>query len=260
MPTSQKPQKRTVVYIDGYNLYYGRLRGTSFKWLDVVKFFTTLLAQRDQNESLAKVKFFTANALANFATNGQASVEAQSMYQRALKALYDERIETIYGTHSYDKHGTLLPAFLPDQPYDRTNRTRVWKLEEKKTDVNLAICMYRDACKGLYDRIILVSNDSDAEPALEAIREDFPHIMIGVVTPIHPPQPGAGVHRRISGSLSKHADWTVSNITDDQLRLAQLPLRIATKKKPLVKPAHWEIKVDSDTFSPLQADTELKSV
>lgn len=239
MSTSEKAPKRTAVYIDGYNLYYGRLRGTPFKWLDVVKLFQTLLIQRDQNESLERVNLFTAHALANFATNGKASVEAQSAYHRALKTIYSERLETIYGTHTFDKAGALLPAFVPGQPYDRTNRTRVWKLEEKKTDVNLAICMYRDACKGLYDRIILVSNDSDAEPALEAIRQDFPHIMIGVVMPIHPPAPGTTVHRRTSGSLVNLAHWTVAHLTDDQLQQAQLPAKVPTKKKQIMKPEHW---------------------
>jgi hypothetical protein len=30
---------RTVVYVDGYNLYYGLLRGTKLKWLDLVALF-----------------------------------------------------------------------------------------------------------------------------------------------------------------------------------------------------------------------------
>lgn len=239
MTTSEKEPRTTAVYIDGYNLYYGRLRGTPFKWLDVVQLFQALLVQRDQNETLERVNIFTAHALATFATNGVAPVEAQSAYHRALKARYGERLETIYGNHSFDKDGTLLPTFVLGQPYDRTIRTRVWKLEEKKTDVNLAICMYRDACKGLYDRIILVSNDSDAEPALAAIRQDFPHIMIGVVMPIRPSAPGVTVHRRASGSLANIADWIVAHLTDDQLHQAQLPAKVPTKKKPILKPKHW---------------------
>lgn len=239
MSTTEKAPIRTAVYIDGYNLYYGRLRGTPFKWLDVVQLFRTLLTERDQNESLERVKFFTAHALASFATNGKASVEAQSAYHRALKALYAERLDVIYGTHTFDKGGALLPTFQPGQPYDRTKRTRVWKIEEKKTDVNLAISIYRDASKGLFDRIILVSNDSDAEPALEAIRQDFPHVMVGVVIPVHPPVPGPTVHRRASGSLTNLADWTVQNINDTQLQMAQLPAQIPTKKKPIIKPGHW---------------------
>lgn len=232
------PTTKTAVYIDGYNLYYGRLRGTPYKWLDIVQLFQSLLAQRDQNESLERVHFFTAHALATFATNSAASVEAQSAYHRALKARHGDVVEMTYGKHSYDKSGALLPAFVPGQPYDRTKRTRVWKLEEKKTDVNLALRMYRDAVNGLYDRIILVSNDSDAEPALELIQADFPHIMIGVVLPIRPSQPGEEIHRRRSGSLTKYANW-VAEISDVQLEEAQLPARVPTGKKAILKPAHW---------------------
>lgn len=227
------------MYVDGYNLYYGRLRGTAFKWLDLVKLFDDLLARRDQNERLIRVHLFTAPALATFASHGSASVEAQGAYHRALKTAHGERFEAVYGTHSYDRSGTLLPICEPGQPFDRTRRTRVWKLEEKKTDVNLALRMYRDACKGLYDRIILVSNDSDAEPALEALSADFPQIMRGVVMPIRPVVPGEPAHRRPSGSLAKQADWTISHLSDEILASAQLPLIVPTKKKPIRKPSHW---------------------
>jgi uncharacterized LabA/DUF88 family protein len=239
LPSSAKRSHKTAVYVDGYNLYYGRLRGSPFKWLDLVQLFETLLAKRDQHEVLMSVKLFTAPALATFATHGTASVEAQSAYHRALKALHHQRFEAILGTHSFDKDGTLLPVFVAGQKYDRTNRVRVWKLEEKKTDVNLAICMYRDAVKGLYDRIILVSNDSDAAPALEAIRQDYSHIMIGVVTPARPLFPGTTTHRRASGSLACFAHWAVAHLTDDELRAAQLPSQVTTKKKPIQKPLHW---------------------
>ena len=33
---------KTSIYIDGYNLYYGRLRNTQFKWLDVVALFSNM--------------------------------------------------------------------------------------------------------------------------------------------------------------------------------------------------------------------------
>lgn len=238
MPTSEKSSLRTAVYIDGYNLYYGRLRGTPFKWLDVVQLFDSLLVHRDQNERLERVHFFTAPALANFASHGQSSGEAQSAYHRALQTLHGDRIELIYGKHTFDKDGALLPVYVAGQPYDRNSRVRVWKLEEKQTDVNLAIRMYRDVCKSRYDRVIVVSNDSDVEPALRAIRDDFPHIMIGVVATIRPPQAG-NTARRPSGSLSNIADWTLSSISDEQLHNAQLPKVVPTRKKAIRKPTHW---------------------
>lgn len=238
MPEREKAPRKTVVYIDGYNLYYGRLRGTSYKWLDVVELFRVVLEKRDQNESLECVKFFTAPALATFATHGDASVEAQSAYHRALQARYADRFQLICGNHSFDRDGSLLPAFLPDVPFDRTNRVRVWRLEEKKTDVNLALAMYRDACKGVCDRMVLVSNDSDAEPALLAIREDFPNVQVGVVMPIRPLTREGG-SRRQSGSLSRHAHWVIGHLSDDQLAGALLPDVVPTKKKPIRKPKHW---------------------
>ncbi|WGG49631.1 NYN domain-containing protein [Rugamonas sp. DEMB1] len=239
MPDSKKSSGKTAVYIDGYNLYYGRLRGTEFKWLDLVQLFQSLLAQRDQSESLEKVIFFTAPALATFATHGESSVNAQAAYHRALEAVYGEQVEIVRGKHAYDRNGALLPAYIEGQPYDRNNRIRVWKLEEKKTDVNLAIRMYRDACKERYDRVVLVSNDSDAEPVLSALREDFPNLMIGIVSPVRPPVLGADIHRRTSQSLAKYAHWTVTHLTDDQLSAAQLPDKVKTNKKPILRPAHW---------------------
>ena len=34
---------RTIAYIDGYNLYHGRLKHTPFKWLDLVGLMTSIL-------------------------------------------------------------------------------------------------------------------------------------------------------------------------------------------------------------------------
>lgn len=231
--------KKTAVYIDGYNLYYGRLRNTAYKWLDVVALFDTLIKVQDPRSSLEVVKLFTAPALARFATHGAASVEGQQSYHRALQLKHGNRFELICGTHSFDKDGTLLPAFVSGQPYDRNVRSRVWKLEEKKTDVNLAMAMYRDAAKGLYAQMVLCSNDSDAEPVLEALREDFSQLRIGVVTPVHPTDPGKGSPRGVSTSLAKHAHWVRRYLLDVELAQALLPAQVPTNKKPICKPAHW---------------------
>ena len=45
-------RKVTAVFVDGYNLYYGRIRGTSYKWLDVVKLFDNLLHEQDPSSLL----------------------------------------------------------------------------------------------------------------------------------------------------------------------------------------------------------------
>ncbi len=229
--------KRTAVYIDGYNLYYGCLRGTGHKWLDIVALFEHIITVQYPRSSVDAVKLFTAHALAKFATHGHDSVIAQQHYHRALLQCYPTRVCIILGSHSHDKNGTLLPTFIEGSPYDREQRSRVWKIEEKQTDVNIAITMYRDASKGLFDQQVIVTNDSDAEPTLKAIREDFPHITLGVISPIQPATEDR--HRSVSESLARHADWTRRHINDAELAAAHLPTHVPTKKKPIRKPVHW---------------------
>ena len=42
--------KKTIIYIDGFNLYYGLLRSSKNKWLDVVAFANSLLPRPDEHE------------------------------------------------------------------------------------------------------------------------------------------------------------------------------------------------------------------
>lgn len=229
----------TVVYVDGYNLYYGRLRGTSFKWTDLLRLFEIVLRDQDPANHLRHLHYFTAMALGRFATHGDASVAAQESYLRAHEHLHPQRFRKTLGKHSIDRKGVLLPVFDPDTTYDRTRRTRVWKIEEKQTDVNIALAMYRDAASGRYEQMVICSNDSDVEPVLRAIREDFPDIRLGVVTPRHPPVSGSPAGRALSSSLDAQADWTRAHLLDDELKRAQLPPRVQTGRKPIPKPGHW---------------------
>ena len=78
---------RTIVYIDGYNLYYSRLQGTPFKWLDVVALFRDqVLRQQDPSAVVVAIKYFTAPVKANYARHGPASEQAQTQYLCALMA------------------------------------------------------------------------------------------------------------------------------------------------------------------------------
>jgi hypothetical protein len=229
----------TAVYIDGYNFYYGRIRGSDFKWLDVVTLFDRLLKDQDPDTDLRHLHYFSAPALGRFATHGEASVIAQQAYLRALACVHPVRFKCTMGNHSYDKNGTKLPEFVKGQAYDRNRRVLVWKLEEKQTDVNLALSMYRDAASGAYQQMVVSSNDSDVEPVLKAIRTDFPKIRLGVVTPRHPPTEGQPQGRAVSSSLSSQAHWTRSYLNDAELEAAQLPRRVHTGKKPILIPEYW---------------------
>lgn len=223
----------TIIYIDGYNLYYGCLKHSNDKWLDLYKlFYERILRGQSSSSKLISMKFFSADIKAKVATNGQAAQQAQQAYHRALELLYPDLIRIIKGYYALEK--ARLPIYR--QPPDKSARVDVWKLEEKQTDVNIALEAYRDAAKGLAEQLVFISNDTDLAPALAAIREDFAEaITIGVVLPIRKTIKG----RPGNEQLSKHADWTRRHITDAELASSSLPEKIPTKKKPITKPEYW---------------------
>lgn len=224
--------QRVIVYVDGYNLYYSRLRGTPFKWLDLVVLFRDrLLHQQMPDAELVALKYFTAPALARFATRGTTSVAAQNAYHRALQVHHAGLVEIIQGFHSTER----APMIRYRHPPDRTDRADVWRIEEKQTDVNIALSIYRDVSKGEATTVVLCSNDSDMVPVLKAIREDFTAVTVGVVAPL--PEPIG--KRPASVELHQLADWARRYIRDDELAASLLPDMIPTRKKAIRRPGHW---------------------
>lgn len=105
---------RTRIYIDGYNFYYGCLRGTPHKWLDLLPLFenhilpSALLKDGDghirQSALLPSpsIKFFTAKIIESVARSTD-SVSSQARYHTALRKLHDGRIELIEGYYAVNK-------------------------------------------------------------------------------------------------------------------------------------------------------------
>ncbi len=48
--------KRSMIYIDGFNLYYGALKNTKWKWLNLERYFALLR----QDDEIQTIKYFTA--------------------------------------------------------------------------------------------------------------------------------------------------------------------------------------------------------
>ncbi len=69
----------TAVYIDGYNLFYGRLKGCPYTWLDVFKLFEVIVKIQNPSSNIVKIKYFTAPVKANFSSHGQQSVDSQKI-------------------------------------------------------------------------------------------------------------------------------------------------------------------------------------
>ena len=143
----------TNVYIDGLNLYYGALKGSKYKWLDVRRLAEELLPR----DSVTDVYYFTARMMVSGGNGGKR--QRQDLYLRALKSL--PRVEVVYGTH----------------------RPRGNSWEEKKTDVNIATQMVFDAFLGNFTRALVVSNDSDLFTPVRRIREDL-NLTVTVANPV----------------------------------------------------------------------------
>lgn len=223
---------QTIVYIDGYNLYYSALKNSPYKWLDLYELFANkVIRSIEPMSEVISVKYFTAPALARYTKDVDAP-NRQVKYHNALKVKLGECLEIIEGYHS-QKETTAYPV---DTNFEAAP-IKVNIVEEKQTDVNLGLHMYRDAVRRSASQLVLVSNDSDLAPALEMIKRDYPEIKIGVVLPVLSPKKGV----RKSGQLQKSADWTRQYLRADELVQSQLPETLQNRKnKTIRKPECWQ--------------------
>lgn len=162
-------------------------------------------------------------------------MQAQTQYLRALQSRYPQLLEVINGFHIFEP--ASLPSYQIEQTPRKSAMTRVWMIEEKQTDVNLALHVYRDAVRGTCDQLVICSNDSDMEPALQMVRDDVPDAKLGLVMPLREKASEAG--KVPNKRLTALAHWVRHHIRDDELAQSQLPQHVQTKKKPASKPAHW---------------------
>ena len=100
--------KKTIVYIDAFNLYYGLLKGTANKWLDPVAFSKALLA--DDHE-IVGVKYFTSQIKPE--PDDPAASLRQMVYLNALSTLSE--VSVIKGFYKKARGG--LAARQRTLPY-----------------------------------------------------------------------------------------------------------------------------------------------
>lgn len=228
---------RTAFFVDGYNLFYGLLAGTPYKWLDLRSLLTHITFIENPQSSIVSIDYFTSPIKPQLATRGRVSKEAQDAYIRALRA---SKVAVHFGRHQLEP--AKAPRFVDKNTHaSRQDKVDIWKLEEKETDVHIAISMYRTASRQTMlegaesiEQIILVSSDTDMTPALKALRTDFPDLVIGVILPYR-----TGSVRPPPGSLKDNLHWLRRFIANEELLLHQFPNRVPTHKKPAIKPDYW---------------------
>jgi uncharacterized LabA/DUF88 family protein len=152
-------KQKTIVYVDGFNLYYGCLRKTPYKWLDLKNLLINLL---NDNHEIIQIKYFTAHLSSRFGKSS-ASLYRQKLYLQAISSFIPEL--SIYYGH-YLTHQIKAKCVYPPPEF-----TAVYKTEEKGTDVNIAIEILNDSWKNNCECVVLISNDSDLAGVLKMVKE-----------------------------------------------------------------------------------------
>ena len=203
------------IYVDGFNLYYGCLRDTPYRWLDLARLFGILFP----SHSINKIRYFTAPLLPN--AENPRKLQRHQSYLRALRTL--SSLSTHYGFFVQRTITMRLAYPEPDGPQSAI----VTRSEEKGTDVNLASYLLLDAFDRDYGLAVIVSNDSDLVTPIQLVRERL-GLAVGVLNP----------HRSRNQTLANVADF-YRPIRRGPLSASQFPDRMQDANGVFTKPPGW---------------------
>ena len=209
---------RTNVYIDGFNLYYGALRGRPYKWLDLRQLAEALFPDDEIN----RICYCTARLESNFGDHGPR--QRQNLYLRALRTL--PGVDVITGT--FRSRTKRRPLVEPISGLPRVVSIVEW--EEKKTDVNLATEMIFDGFGRSCDQVVVVSNDTDLVRPIQRMRDE-----LGIKVVAVNPYPVIRTPREIFRAATR-----VVRIRESHLQRSQLPNVVEDSEgRRIRKPANW---------------------
>ena len=159
-------KKKIAVYVDGFNLYHGikNLNKPYLKWLNLRSLAEKFIDPK--TDHIEQIYYFSAIAT---------HLDKETILRHRT---YVEALETV----GVEFIGGNFKKKLLD--YKNKQISLQWtKHEEKETDVNLSIYMVRDAIKRSFDKIILITNDTDMVPAVKMARSENHEIQFKLLTP-----------------------------------------------------------------------------
>lgn len=179
---------KTNVYVDAFNLYYGCLRKTPYRWLNLAELCAKMLAKNE----IHRIRYFTA--LVTPRPTDPQQRNRQEIYLRALRTIPNLTIHT----------GRYLASKVRMKRADGFGTVEVLKSEEKGSDVNLASYLLIDAYRSDCDISVIVSNDSDLVFPIEHIKQRVGKV-IGILNPRSRPSrelfPLANFYKQIRPSV-----------------------------------------------------------
>jgi hypothetical protein len=204
---------KTYVYIDGFNLYNGAVKHTTYKGLNLLK----LCQQMLPSDNIDTVKFFTA-ALSGRPTDPDQPIR-QQIYWRALRTI--PNLSIILGQFTTHSKSMPITGCHPIQ-WLKVDRT-----DEKGTDVNLASHLLHDGFLRLFDVAVVISNDSDLREPVRMVREVLGK-PVGVLNP----------HKTHSQELQEYATFK-KRIRASDLAVSQFPDTLSDSHGIFRKPHAW---------------------
>lgn len=201
------------VYIDGFNLYYGAVKDSPYRWLDL----GALCAHMLPNDKVQSIKYFTAIVSAR--PHDPQQPARQQIYLRALRTI--PHLSVIFGHFLTHSCRMVLSGTNPPQ--------KVWvdKTEEKGSDVNIAAHLLNDAFNKRYDVAVLVSNDSDLMEPVRMVSQEL-GLPVGILNP----------HQHHSCALKPNAAF-MKRIRQSDVAACQFPATLTDKRGQFHKPPTW---------------------
>jgi len=206
---------KTIAYVDGFNLYFGSIKKTPYKWLNIAALLEHILP----TAQLEEIKYFTAKVKAR--PQDAAQPLRQQMYLRALQTI--PHLKIYYGY--FLSHEVDMP--LAKQEAGDRRMARVLKTEEKGSDVNLASQLIHDAHMKRFEQAVVISGDSDLLMSIEIVTKEL-NLPVGVINP----------QKRPSRVLEKSATF-YRHIRTSALRQSQFPDVLEDEQGEFRKPDKW---------------------
>ncbi len=168
---------RICVYIDGYNMYHAldnfsnakRQKYEHYKWLNLRALIQNFLGE---NDKLVSVSYFSAYAYWK--------LEAMNRHKLYVQALESEDVHFIEGRFK-----------RKEKRCQASCKENFTTHEEKETDVNIGLYLLRDAYDNIFDKAILISQDSDLCPVVKMVKDKFPDKKLKIITPLNAQHSGS---------------------------------------------------------------------
>jgi len=203
--------KKAFAYIDGFNLYYRAVKGTSYKWLNLRQMCEMLVPEY----SIEQIKYFTAPV------SGKEDPDKPIRQQTYLRALRTVGVDVVMGK--------FLTREAPMRLVNNKNQiVMVLKTEEKGSDVNLAAQLLIDGFDKRYEAAIVLSNDSDLTMPIQYVRDNL-GLEIVVINP----------DRNITSKSLANVSSSIRQLRKGVLEACQFPDMIRYSKGVIKKPPTW---------------------